>query len=137
MSGLLAWFVIDSEVMSAFNEHREVIWLQESQKWVTTKPMSFYLLWPTGPAVVVPTGFKAEYSDNRARWTRRFSGLTDQQLGKGALLHDYVLHMDARRSVASAVLYEALRAQGGRWLYCLGAFLGSWIITSRKGRDDA
>jgi hypothetical protein len=122
--------------MSAFTEFNGLVYLSETDKWMPTEPMPFYLLWPTGPTVVVPTGFKAEYSDKYMRWARRFSGLTDQQLGKGALLHDYTLAMDARRSVASAVLYEALRAQGGRWLYCVGAFLGSWFVTSRKEKAN-
>jgi hypothetical protein len=116
--------------MSTFTDFDSLAYLSETDKWMPTEPMPFYLLWPTGPTLVVPTGFKAEYSDYNVRWTRRFSGLTDQQLAKGAVLHDYALLMGSRHIVASAVLYEALRVQGGSFLYCVGAFIGSWIVTS-------
>ena len=118
--------------MSAFNAFDDLAYLPTADEWVATAPMPFYILWKTGPTVVVPTGFRADYSDYKVRWTRRFSGLTDKQLGKGALLHDYALFMGSRRIVASAVLYEALRAQGGSFLYCLGAFIGSWFVTRER-----
>ena len=116
--------------MSKFLEFSALYFNDAKKKWVWEEDMEFYLLWPEGPVLTVPAGFEADFS---APGIVAKLGIFDPEgirEGKAGGLHDLAFNNGARPIVASAVLYEALRAQEFGILKSLGAFIGSWFVST-------